>query len=65
MLPTDESRKGTLILARGKTYEMPDGVMMFAPTKFWPFATTGLFTWPGKIRMGMDLFIPNKKDGGD
>ena len=35
--------------------------MMFAPTKFVPFATTGLFSWPGKIRAGMDLFVPKKK----
>lgn len=60
-LPTDESRKKTLILSRGRLYEMPDGVMMFAPTKFVPFATTGLFSWPGKIRMAMDLFIPRKQ----
>lgn len=60
-LPTDESRKKTLILSRGRLYEMPDGVMMFAPTKFVPFATTGLFSWPGKIRAGMDLFIPKKR----
>ncbi len=59
-LPTDDSRKKTLILSRGRLYEMPDGVFMFAPTKFVPFATTGLFSWPGKIRMGMDLFIPKK-----
>lgn len=60
-LPTDDARKKTLILSRGKLHEMPDGVMMFAPTKFVPFATTGLFSWPGKIRMGMDLFVPKKK----
>jgi oxygen-dependent protoporphyrinogen oxidase len=60
-MPTDESRKKTLILSRGRLYEMPDGVMMFAPTKFLPFATTGLFSWPGKLRAGMDLFIPKKK----
>ena len=60
-LPTDEKRKKTLILSRGKLYEMPDGVMMFAPTKFVPFATTGLFSWAGKIRAGMDLFVPKKR----
>jgi oxygen-dependent protoporphyrinogen oxidase len=60
-LPTDESRKRTWILSRGKLYEMPDGIFMFAPTKFLPFATTGLFSWPGKIRMAMDLFIPPKR----
>ncbi len=60
-LPTDDARKKTLILSRGRLFEMPDGVMMFAPTKFVPFATTGLFSWPGKIRMAMDLFIPPKE----
>ncbi len=60
-LPTDESRKRTWILSRGKLHQMPDGVMMFAPTKFLPFAITGLFSWQGKIRMAMDLFIPPKK----
>jgi len=59
--PSDDSRKKTLILSRGRLYEMPDGVMMFAPTKFVPFATTGLFSWPGKFRMAMDLFIPAKQ----
>ena len=58
---SDESRKKTLILKKGRLYEMPDGVMQFAPTKFVPFATTGLFSWRGKIRAGMDLFIPKKK----
>jgi oxygen-dependent protoporphyrinogen oxidase len=60
-LPTDDSRRRTWILSRGKLHQMPDGIMMFAPTKFVPIATTGLFSWQGKIRMGMDLFIPPKK----
>jgi len=60
-LPTDESRKRTWILSRGKLHPLPDGIFMFAPTKFLPFATTGLFSWSGKIRMAMDLFIPPKK----
>ncbi len=63
-LPTDDSRKRTYILSRGRLHDLPDGVMMFAPTKFWPFATTGLFSWPGKIRMGMDLFIKPKQVSG-
>ncbi|MCX8117945.1 MAG: protoporphyrinogen oxidase [Desulfobacterota bacterium] len=60
-LPTDDSRRKTWILSRGRLHALPDGVMMFAPTKFIPFVTTGLFSWPGKIRMGMEFFIPPKK----
>jgi protoporphyrinogen/coproporphyrinogen III oxidase len=64
-LPTDDARKRTYILSRGRLHDLPDGVMMFAPTKFWPFATTGLFSWSGKIRMGMDLLIKRKPVTGD
>lgn len=60
-LPTDDSRRKTWILSRGKLHALPDGVMMFAPTKFIPFVTTGLFSWPAKIRMGLEIFIPAKK----
>lgn len=59
-LPTDDSKKKTWILSRGKLHQLPDGVMMFAPTKFTPFATTGLFSFPGKLRMGLDLLIRPK-----
>ena len=59
-MPTDETRKKTLIVKGHRVYAMPDGIMKFAPTKFIPLATTGLFSWPGKIRAGMDLFIPKK-----
>lgn len=64
-LPTDEARKRTYILSRNRLHDLPDGVMMFAPTKFWPFATTRLFSWPGKFRMGMDLLIKPKPAGPD
>ncbi len=60
-LPTDDSKRRTWILSRGRLHALPDGLMMFAPTKFLPFVTTGLFSWPGKIRMALDLFIPPKK----
>lgn len=62
LLPTDDARKKTWILSGGKMHVMPDGIMMFAPTKFFPFVTTGLFSWPGKLRMGMDLFVPRKPE---
>jgi oxygen-dependent protoporphyrinogen oxidase len=39
--------------------------MMMVPTKFWSFVTTGLFTWPAKIRMAMDLVIPKKEPGDE
>lgn len=65
LLPSDDEKKKTYIYSNGKLHELPDGVWMMVPTKFTPFIGTSLFSWPGKIRMGMDLFIPKKSDGED
>ena len=57
---TNEESKKTFIVKRGKLVEMPDGIMMFAPTKILPMATTRLYSWPAKVRMALDLVIPRK-----
>jgi protoporphyrinogen/coproporphyrinogen III oxidase len=59
--PTRDENKKTFIVKSGKLVEMPDGIMMFAPTKIVPMATTKLYSWPGKFRMALDLVIPKKK----
>ena len=56
---------GTYILTNGKLVRMPEGVMMMIPTKFKPFISTRLLTWPGKIRAAMDVFIPRRKNLDD
>jgi oxygen-dependent protoporphyrinogen oxidase len=56
----DENKK-TLILKSGRLVELPDGIMMFAPTKLVPLATTSLYSWPAKLRMALDLVIPRKQ----
>ena len=48
-LPTDESRKRTWILSRGKLHQMPDGIFMFAPTKF---SNVSSFSSPGTTFIG-------------
>jgi len=56
----DENKK-TFIVKNGELIEMPDGIMMFAPTKIVPMATTRLYSWPAKFRMALDLVIPKRK----
>ena len=55
----DENKK-TFIVKDGRRVEMPDGIMMFAPTKLIPMATTSLYSWPAKLRMALDLVLPRK-----
>ena len=35
------------------------------PTRIVPFALSGLISWPGKLRMGMDLVLPRGKEVDD
>lgn len=63
---TNDANKKTYIIKDGRLVEMPDGIMMFAPTKILPLATSSLYSWPAKFRMLGDVFIPKKKqpEGG-
>jgi oxygen-dependent protoporphyrinogen oxidase len=65
LMGTNDAQRGVFILRGGKLRKMPDGMMLIIPTKFMPFVTSNLISWPGKIRMGMDLFIPPRKDDSD
>ncbi|HCG99856.1 MAG TPA: protoporphyrinogen oxidase [Actinobacteria bacterium] len=65
LIGSNDELKKTFILVKNKMREMPDGIMIMVPTKIMPFLTTDLFSWPGKIRMAMDWFIPKKKEAGD
>lgn len=62
IVPSCDENKKTLIVKGRRLIEMPDGVMMFAPTKLLPMATTPLYSWAAKLRMGLDLFIPRKEE---
>lgn len=65
LINTQEQNKGTFILKDGKLEILPEGVFLMIPTKIMPFAKTRLLSWPGKLRAGMDLFIPRRREKGD
>lgn len=48
----------------GQLHALPAASVMGIPTEWGPFIKTSLFSWPGKIRMGMEMFIP-KRTGTD
>lgn len=65
LMGTNDDRRKTFVLNRGRLTPLPDGVMLIIPTKITPFLTSPLISWPGKLRMGMDLFIPPRRDESD
>ncbi len=64
LVGTKEPR-AVYVLAGDRLIPMPDGLALVLPTKFVPFATTRLFSWPEKARMGMDLVLPRGPMEGD
>ncbi len=65
LVPTNPDDRTVYILHRGRLHPLPEGMMLAVPTKIGPFLRSGLFSWPGKLRMGLDLVIPGKNGHGD
>jgi oxygen-dependent protoporphyrinogen oxidase len=60
----EENRR--VYVGQGKDLHLlPEGVVLTVPTRILPLARTHLFSWPGKLRMGLDLLRPPRKNGGD
>lgn len=64
LIETNDTKRKTYILRGSGLVEIPEGFVMLAPSRLTPFLTSPLFSWPGKLRMLMDLVIPRKR-GGD
>lgn len=65
LLGTNDHLRKTFVLHKGKPTPLPDGVMLIVPTRFTPFALSPLISPLGKIRMGLDYFIPARQGESD
>jgi oxygen-dependent protoporphyrinogen oxidase len=52
-------------MRHGKLYDLPEGLTGLIPSRFGPMLKTGLISPLGKLRMGLDYFIPPKSLNGD
>lgn len=65
LVPTNPDLRAVYVLLGGRLHPLPEGMMLAVPTRITPFLRSGLFTWPGKLRMGLDLVIPGRRGNGD
>jgi oxygen-dependent protoporphyrinogen oxidase len=65
LIGTNDAQRKVYVLDGGRLRPLPDGVMLVVPTRFTPFALSPLISVPGKLRMGLDLLIPPRRDDGD
>ena len=49
----------------GRLHALPVGSVLGIPTRVAPFLETRLFSWPAKLRMGAELFVPPRRDDAD
>jgi oxygen-dependent protoporphyrinogen oxidase len=63
LVRTDDRFRKVFVWYGGRLHPLPDGFQLLAPTAMLPFATSSLFSLPGKLRMALDVVLP--RGGGD
>jgi oxygen-dependent protoporphyrinogen oxidase len=58
LVRTDDRFRKVFVWRAGRLHPLPDGFQLLAPTRLGPFVTSTLFSWPGKLRMALDLVLP-------
>ncbi|MFT3923515.1 MAG: protoporphyrinogen oxidase [Myxococcales bacterium] len=58
LIRTRTSPRGAYIVHEGVLERVPEGFSLMAPTDLAAMARSPLLSWPGKLRMGLDLVLP-------
>lgn len=65
LLGTNDERRKVYVLTGDRLQALPEGVMLLVPTRLMPFLRSPLISLPGKLRMGLDLVIPPRREDSD
>jgi len=65
LINTNETGKKACVLYKGRLHDLPEGLLSFVPTQLKPFLRSGLFTWTGLLRMGLEIAVPPGPSTGD
>jgi oxygen-dependent protoporphyrinogen oxidase len=58
IIPTRDEGRGVALYSRGKLRPLPYGTGSSALKKLKAYVTSGVVSWPAKLRMGLDLVLP-------
>jgi oxygen-dependent protoporphyrinogen oxidase len=58
LVSTQAGHQKIYVVHRGQLVPLPEGFFLLAPTRFWPFVRTPLFSWAGKLRLASELLLP-------
>jgi protoporphyrinogen/coproporphyrinogen III oxidase len=58
LVRTDDRFRTVFVLYGGQLHPLPEGFQLLAPSRIAPFLRSRLLSWPGKLRMALDLVLP-------
>ena len=65
LIGTNPKVRQSFVIRKGKLLPVPAGFYMMAPGSFGPFLKSPIFSWRGKFRIVLDLFISRRSDTDD
>lgn len=65
LIGTREGARRSFVVHRGRLHPLPEGFFLLAPTRLGPLVRSRLFSWPGKLRMALDLVLPRGRATAD
>ena len=65
LIATRDGDRRTFVVHAGRLHPLPEGFLLLAPTRLAPLVRSSLFSWPGKLRMALDLVLPRAASGAD
>ena len=60
LIGTNPKNRQALVAHKGKLHPIPEGFHLITPSRLRPLLASSLFSWLGKIRMALEIFVPAK-----
>jgi protoporphyrinogen/coproporphyrinogen III oxidase len=65
LIGTNDQQRKIYILWQGHLHPLPEGLGLIVPTCLGPLLRSRLLTWPGKLRMACEYFLPPRPSEAD
>jgi oxygen-dependent protoporphyrinogen oxidase len=65
LINTNDTGKKAFVYSSGRLRELPEGLIAVTPGQIGPFLKSGLLSFAGVVRMGLDFVLPGKRSTAD
>jgi oxygen-dependent protoporphyrinogen oxidase len=65
LIETNAPFRRSFVVSEGRLLPVPPGFNLLAPANLQSFFKSNIFSWPGKARMTLDLFLPRRRLNGN